>query len=70
MSHLTSRFLADPGHDDNDYDDDIADAVADADADAVDEDLYPSPWPQTSLGSTHAPPKIIKITTFKFSKTP
>ena len=83
LSHLTSRFPVDPGHNDNDYDadedadaeddadaDEDADADADEDADAeddadhVDKDSYPSPWPQTGLGSTHAPPEIIKITTF------
>ena len=70
MSHLTSRFPVDPGHDDNDYDaiaheDADADEYNDAedDADHVDKDSYPSPWPQTGLGSTHAPPEIIKITT-------
>ena len=73
LSHLTSRFPVDPDHH-HDHDcDDIADADdhdeydADADADDVYEDFYPSPWPQTGLGSTHAPPKIIKITTFEFS---
>ena len=26
-----------------------------------DEDIYPSLWPQTGLGSTHAPPKKILL---------
>ena len=63
LSHLTSRFPVDPDHH-HDHDcDDIADGDdhADADADDVYEDFYPSPWPQTGLGSTHAPPKIIEI---------
>ena len=67
MSHLTSRFPVDPDRDHDDiadadgHDHDHDDNDADAEKEDVYEDFYPSPWPQTSLGSTHAPPKIIKI---------
>ena len=72
LSHLTSRFPVDPDYDADEDADAVDDADAEDDADHVDKDSYPSPWPQTGLGSTHAPPEIIKITTlqhFNFQQT-
>ena len=37
------------------------DGYGDYEKNHSDEDIYPSLWPQTGLGSTHAPPKNLKI---------